>query len=159
MLLDEVELAEKELREGAGMLRQMGDVGHLSSVAPNLADVLVQRGHLEEALALTEEAEHLSIEGDMDAEVGWRRVRSKILARKGNLVEGVRLATEAVELARRTDFLDLHGVACLDLADVLRVAGRDGDAVPIIEEAIELFEQKGNLVLARRARTLLSAGR
>ena len=156
MLVGESERAERDLREGADMLRQMGDAGHLSSVAPQLADVVQTQGRMEEALALTEEAEHFSLGGDMDAEIGWRRVRSKILAREGQLKEGVRLATEAVELARRTDYLDLRGMACLDLAEVLRRAGTRGDAIPVLHEAIEMFEQKGNVVMAARARVTLA---
>ena len=156
MLVGESERAERDLREGADMLRQMGDAGHLSSVAPQLADVVQTQGRMEEALALTEEAEHFSLGGDMDAEIGWRRVRSKILAREGQLKEGVRLATEAVELARRTDYLDLRGMACLDLAEVLRRAGTRGDAIPVLHEAIEMFVQKGNVVMAARARVALA---
>jgi len=156
MLVGESERAERDLREGADMLRQMGDAGHLSSVAPQLADVVQTQGRMEEALALTEEAEHFSLGGDMDAEIGWRRVRSKILAREGQLKEGVRLATEAVELARRTDYLDLRGMACLDLAEVLRRAGTRGDAIPVLHEAIEMFVQKGNVVMAARARVTLA---
>jgi class 3 adenylate cyclase/tetratricopeptide (TPR) repeat protein len=156
MLVGEADRAEQDLREGTEMLRQMGDAGHLSSVAPQLADVLQAQGRMDEALALTEEAEHSSLEGDMDAEISWRRVRSKILAREGQLTDGVRLATEAVELARRTDYLDLRGIACLDLAEVLRRAGRGGDAIPVLQEAIEMFEQKGNVVMAVRARVALA---
>jgi len=54
MLVGESERAERDLREGADMLRQMGDAGHLSSVAPQLADVVQTQGRMEEALALTE---------------------------------------------------------------------------------------------------------
>jgi class 3 adenylate cyclase/tetratricopeptide (TPR) repeat protein len=156
LLVGDAERAEQDLREGVDMLRKMGDAGHLSSVAPQLADLLQAQGHTEEALALTEEAERLALGGDMDAEVGWRRVKSKILAHQGHLAEGVRLATEAVDLARRTDYLDMRGVACLDLGEVLRRAGRDGDAIPVLQEAIVMFDLKGNVVMAARTRALLT---
>ena len=156
MLVGEAERAEQDLREGVDMLRQMGDAGHLSSVAPQLADVLQMQGRMEEALALTEEGEHLSLEGDMDAEVGWRRVRSKILAQQGHLPEGVRLATEAVDLARRTDYIDIRGMACLDLAEVLLRAGQGDQAKLALQEAVEMFELKGNVVMAARARASLA---
>jgi class 3 adenylate cyclase/tetratricopeptide (TPR) repeat protein len=155
LLVGDAERAEQDLREGVDMLRKMGDAGHLSSVAPQLADLLQAQGHTEEALALTEEAERLALNGDMDAEVGWRRVKSKILAHQGHLAEGVRLATEAVDLARRTDYLDMRGVACLDLGEVLRRAGRDGDAIPVLQEAIEMFDLKGNVVMAAQTRAQL----
>jgi hypothetical protein len=43
----------------------------------------------------------------------------------------------------------------LDLAEVLRLAGRPSDAAAAIESAIDLFERKGNVVSAERARRLL----
>jgi tetratricopeptide (TPR) repeat protein len=155
-LAGERERPEQDLREAVDILRRIGDAGHLSSVAPLLADVLNEHGHTEEALALTEESEHASMSGDMDAQVSWRRVRSKILARRGDLAEGLRLANEAVELARRTDYLDMWGEACMDRAEVLRLAGQGDEAVRMLQEAIEKFELKGNVVMAARARALLA---
>jgi ATP/maltotriose-dependent transcriptional regulator MalT len=117
---------------------------------------LLTQGHTDEALALTDEAERASLDGDTDAQIGWRRVRSKILARQGHLAEGLRLATEALDLARRTDNLDLRGIVCVDLAEVLRRAGQGDNAIPILQEAIEAFELKGNMVMAARTRALLA---
>jgi len=155
-LAGEAERAEQDLREAVDILRHMGDAGHLSSVAPQLADVLQAQGRTEEALALTEEAEHASLKGDMDAQISWRRVRSKILALQGHLAEGLRMATEASDLARRTDYLDLRGMACLDLAEVLWRSGQGDRAIPALQEALEMFELKGNLVMAGRTRALLA---
>ena len=55
----------------------------------------------------------------------WRQARGKLLARRGELEEGERLAREAVALAEETDMLNVHGDALLDLAEVLALAGRD----------------------------------
>jgi tetratricopeptide (TPR) repeat protein len=156
MLVDDVEQAEQDLREAVDILRRMGDAGHLSSVAPQLADVLQSQGHIDEALALTEESEHNSLIGDVDAQIGWRRVKAKILARRGHLAEGVRLATEAVDMARGTDYFDLRGMVCLDLAEVLRRAGEGEAATTVLQEAIEMFELKGNVVMAARTRASLA---
>jgi class 3 adenylate cyclase/tetratricopeptide (TPR) repeat protein len=156
MLDGQFERAEQDLREAVDVLRHIGDSGHLSSVAPQLAEVLLEQGHTEEALALTEEAERASLDGDVDAQIGWRRVRSKILARQGHLAEGSRLATEALDLARRTDYLDLRGMVCMDLAEVLQRAGQGDSAIPVLHEAIEMFDLKGNLVMAARTRALLA---
>jgi class 3 adenylate cyclase/tetratricopeptide (TPR) repeat protein len=157
ILAGEFERAERDLREAVDILRRVGDPGHLSSVAPLLADLLYTQGRTEEALALTEEAEHLALGGDIDAEIAWRRVKSKILARKGHLADGVRLATEACDIARRTDYLELHATACMDLAEVLRLAEQEASAIPVLREAIEMFEQKGNVVMAERARAILKS--
>jgi class 3 adenylate cyclase/tetratricopeptide (TPR) repeat protein len=149
--------AEASLTEAVAFFREMGDVGHLSSYAPQLADEVSAQGRHAEALALTQEAEHAAIEGDTDAQVHWRRVQGKIMARLGNLDEGLRLVTEAADMARRSDDLDKLGRALLDLAEVLRMAGRQVDALVAANEAMAAYGQKGNVVLASRARVLADA--
>ena len=58
----------------------------------------------------------------------WRQARGKVLARRGELEEGERLAREAVALAEETDMLNAHADALLDLAEVLALAGQDARA-------------------------------
>src|SRR6266536_1506089 len=147
--------AEREFEEAVELFRRMGDVGHLSSYAPALAEALCAQGRYDEALPLTEEAERVSIADDMDAQVHWRRVRATILARRGQIEEAVRLATEAADLARRTDDLDKRGRALMDLAEVLKLAGRMQESGTAAREAVETFERKGNVVMTRAARLKL----
>ena len=142
------------MREAIDTFRGMGDLGHLASYGPALADALIPQGRFEEALMLTEEAERVAIQGDMDAQVHWRRVRAKIFAHRERVDEAIALATEAADLARRTDDLDKVGRSLLDLAEVLSLAGRV-EAKTAACDAIEVFERKGNIVLAERARELL----
>jgi len=40
---------------------------------------------------------------------------------------------------------------------VLRRAGRENESPPYVERALELYEQKGNVVAAGRARRILDA--
>ena len=61
------------------------------------------------------------------------------------------LATEAVELAAATDFLDLQGNTLLGLANVLQLAGKSEAAPPLLEQARQAFERKGNIVAEARA--------
>ena len=49
-------------------------------------------------------------------------------------------------LAQESDFLPAHADALADLAEVLRLAGREDEARAALEEAIVLYEQKGNLL-------------
>ena len=69
------------------------------------------------------------------------------------------LAREAVALVEPTDLLSHHGDAMLDLADVLRLSGRTGEAGGAACDALALYERKGNLVSAQRARLRLASGR
>jgi hypothetical protein len=44
----------------------------------------------------------------------------------------------------------------MDLAEVTRVTERPGDALPAVREALALYEQKGHVVAAGRARATLA---
>jgi hypothetical protein len=59
-------------------------------------------------------------------------------------------------LAAPTDYLDLRAETSADLAEVLRLAGRPEGSATASEEAIRLYEQKGNIVAASRLRSLLA---
>jgi hypothetical protein len=44
----------------------------------------------------------------------------------------------------------------MSLADVLRLASRDADAIPIIRRVVAISQQKGDLVTATKAKTRLA---
>jgi hypothetical protein len=48
-----------------------------------------------------------------------------------------------------------RGDARISLAEVRRLAQRPDEAIPALEEAVALYEQKGNEVSASKARALL----
>jgi hypothetical protein len=49
-----------------------------------------------------------------------------------------------------------QGRTLLDLAEVLELAHRDDEAAQLVETALDLFEQKGNVVVAEKTRVLLA---
>jgi hypothetical protein len=55
-----------------------------------------------------------------------------------------------------TDALIDHGECLLDLAEVLRAAGEHAEAVEAARGALALYEQKGNVVEAGRAKDFLA---
>jgi Flp pilus assembly protein TadD len=77
-----------------------------------------------------------------------------VLASRGELEEAESLAREAVEIAGRTDFLDLRAGVSLDLGEILRMAERPQQARESFAQALALYEQKGNVVGAERAKSL-----
>jgi class 3 adenylate cyclase/tetratricopeptide (TPR) repeat protein len=151
--------AERELAPVCDFLERMGELGFLSSITPLLADALLAQGRDADAFAVTERwpAERLTVPEDIDAHVGWRRVRAKAVARRGELGEAERLAREATDMAAQTDYADARNFALEDLAEVLRGAGRAEEAAAALDEAISLFEAKGDLASAARARAAASA--
>ena len=82
-------------------------------------------------------------------------MRAKVCASRGSLADAERLAREAIDIAARTGFLEMHADALLALADTLGSANRPKEARASVEEAIALYARKGNLVAAERARELL----
>jgi hypothetical protein len=56
-----------------------------------------------------------------------------------------------------TDLLELHGDVLVVLGDVLRRGGREQDGRDRIEQALALYERKGDVVSARATRERLGA--
>jgi tetratricopeptide (TPR) repeat protein len=150
LLAGDAAAAERVLRPACEGLERVGELSFLSSVAPLLMDALFAQGRDEEALGLTERwrPERLTVPEDADAQVGWRRVRAKVLARRGELDEAERLGREATAISSGTDFLDLHAHAVADLAQVLQLAGKHDESAAALQEAISLYERKGNVAAA-----------
>jgi tetratricopeptide (TPR) repeat protein len=142
--------AERVLRPACETLERIGELGYLASAAPLLTDALYLQGRDDEALLLTERwsPDRLTVPEDVDAQVGWRRVRAKLLARRGDVEAAEQLSREATASAARTDFLDLRAHAVADLGEVLRLAGRWEESAAAVQEAIRLYEQKGNIAAA-----------
>jgi tetratricopeptide (TPR) repeat protein len=148
--------AEREYRTAQRLYEETGSVGQASTMALELALVLSLEGRHEEALELTDLVEEWTTSDDLDIQVLWRRARAKALAGVGgDIHEAERLSREAVELSTATDDLNLHGDALIDLAEILSVSDHGGEAVAVIEEALRLYERKGNLVSSGRTRALL----
>jgi tetratricopeptide (TPR) repeat protein len=154
LLADDPVRAVAELRWGYEIVDEMGDRNSLSDVAAHLAEAVLLEDREAEALALTALSEENAAAEDLPVQIHWRATRAKALAAKGELADAERLASEAVSLAERTDFLNLHADALLALSEVLRHAGRWPDARVILAQAAELYERKGNVVSANRARNL-----
>jgi class 3 adenylate cyclase/tetratricopeptide (TPR) repeat protein len=150
------EAAERHLRDGYAELARMGEKAYLSTVAVDLAEALYRLDELAEAESFTRISEISADPTDLSSQIGWRSVRAKVLARRGRLDEAERLARDAVTLAEGTDYLDESGDAVSDLAEVLLLAGRRSEARDALAGALDLYEQKGNLVHADRARRTLS---
>jgi tetratricopeptide (TPR) repeat protein len=68
-----------------------------------------------------------------------------------------RLAREAISIVDTTDALGHQGDARADLADVLLAAGRRDEAAAVLGEALDRYERKQIIPLARRTRERLSA--
>jgi class 3 adenylate cyclase/tetratricopeptide (TPR) repeat protein len=158
LLAGDAAAAESELRAACEGTERMGELGYLSSIVPILVDALLMQERVDEALSLTERwrPERLTVPEDADAHAGWRRVRAKVLARKGDVSEAEPLGRSAVAIASATDYLEAHAMAVADLGEVLRLSGQPAESAAVLEDAIRLHEEKGNAAAATRLHGLLA---
>jgi ATP/maltotriose-dependent transcriptional regulator MalT len=115
------------------MLEQMGETGRLSTLAGILADVVYLQERYDEADSLAELSKRVAAPDDVASQMLWRSVRAKIAARRGDFDVAQALAQEAAALADSTDAFAMHGDVRMDLAEVLRLAGRPEEAAAALK--------------------------
>jgi tetratricopeptide (TPR) repeat protein len=150
----DLSIAEQQLRLDFEALDRMGERYHLPIIAGLLAKIIRDRGRDEEALPLLAMAEELTSANDTGSQAFWRSVRAPILARSGQLLKAEELAQSAVEMLRKTESPGLQADALGELTTVLVLAGKRDAALESIDEAISLYEAKGNLVSRNRLASL-----
>jgi tetratricopeptide (TPR) repeat protein len=145
------------LRVHCDDLRARGVTVALSTDASILGRALCALGEFDDVEALAAEGREYGAETDALTQALWRQVTALVQAHRGNHADAERLAREAVEYTRRTDSPWMQGDALCDLATVLEAGGRVEDTLTALRSALELYEQKGIIPLARRTRERLAA--
>jgi tetratricopeptide (TPR) repeat protein len=146
--------AEAELRTSYEELREMGEKTFLAENAAQLAQALYAQGRYDEAERFVQVSEGAS--SGRAQKAYWGPARAKLLARRGDATAADALARESVAIWAERDNLLWHGYALMDLAEVVRLAGRAEEAVSVVEQAVALFERKGIVPAAEAARSLLA---
>jgi predicted ATPase/class 3 adenylate cyclase len=157
LLANDSAAAEAELRRDHAALAAMGERNYISTTAAFLAEALYRQGRDDDALAMTEESEAIAAADDVTTQCLWRGVRAKILARRGRHREAEPMAAEAVRIIGAAQDPYSQGYAYLDFAEVLRLAGRAGDALQAVAEATVRFGAKEDVASLERAARLRSA--
>jgi predicted ATPase/class 3 adenylate cyclase len=142
------------LRQSFATLDQGGERAFLSTIAGFLAHALYEEGNDDEAERFSRESEDAAAPDDVLSQVLWRTARAKVRARQGDIERAEALAREAVRLGEPTDLVNTRADALSDLAEVLALGGRLKEALAALEEATQLYAQKGNLTALQRARSV-----
>jgi tetratricopeptide (TPR) repeat protein len=129
---------------------------NLSTGAPTLGRSLCLVGRYDEAEPFAEQGRTLGDEQDATTQALWRQVRALVLGHRGEHAEGERLAREAVDIIERTDGLNLQGNALCDLAEVLASAGRTDEAAATLARALDRYQSKRNVPMARAVQERLA---
>ncbi len=155
LLAGDLPAAERLLRADHDALTALGERYLLASVDGKLARALYTLDAFDEARSLAEGVRAMAMDDDLDAQAMWRSVLAMLLARAGQTEEAIALSHEAVQLRRQSDAIVLLADALDDFGEVLRFSGRDDESRAVRNEALRLYEQKGDVVSAGRVRTLL----
>ena len=156
-LAGDLEAAERDLRRDFEKLSALGDRYLLPTVASLLARAVCAQGRYAEAVELHATAEKLADNDDVETRAVLQCVRARLLAADGALVGAERAAADAVAMLRQIEAPDLRADCTVTLAEILLAALRLEDARTAFEEALALYELKGNRVSAERTRAALSA--
>jgi tetratricopeptide (TPR) repeat protein len=150
ILAGDLDTAESHLRRDDELLAELGERYFRSTVAGMLGRVLLLRDDPSEAEGFVVLAEALSEADDAWSQVLWRSARARLLADEapGRALE---LAQGAVDFAESTADLELRGDAWSDLGEVHASVGNEDDAVNALEQALALYQRKGDATSAVRA--------
>jgi class 3 adenylate cyclase/tetratricopeptide (TPR) repeat protein len=143
-------------KEGCRLFEELDQPALLSTSAGLLAQAYYALDRPEEACGWADRAAELDAGDDAWTQMLWRQVRAKVHARRGKHSEAERLAREAIEISGDTEMPNSQASAFADLAEVLALAGRPEDAAEALEQALERYERKENLVMAERVRARLA---
>jgi tetratricopeptide (TPR) repeat protein len=116
-----------------------------------------EQGRYDDAFASLSAIDEAPAPTDREWLIKRTGVPARLLARRGRLDEAEALAREGVALAADSEFVVLHADVLLDLAEVLELAGDLEEARAATEEAVSIYERKGNVAAARKAGSAVNA--
>jgi tetratricopeptide (TPR) repeat protein len=148
--------AERAYRRNYEILDVLGDEGHKSTAAAGLARALIPLGRHDEAERFAVIAREAAAEDDLASQALGRTAQALVLAVRGN-PDAEDLAREGVGmfLEARSEAPDTVGDAWFDVAQVLRMIGKQGEAAEPAREALALYERKGNRPASAIARAFI----
>ena len=157
MLAANYESAEEHLQVAYDFYSTHGLPAFAASAAAMRARALCWLGRYSEAEQLAKKGRDLAHASDAFTQACWRQAAALVHTARGDLDGAERVAREAVVFTQKTDSPGFQGDAFYDLAEVLAAADRRAAAVAALNDALECYEQKGNIPLARRTRERLAA--
>ena len=157
LIAGDYQAAAGHLRNACHALEAIGSLNELSTYAPLLGFALCELGDYDEAERLAQQGRELGDPDDVMTQRIWRQTLALVHAARGRHAEAERLAREAVDYSLRSDSPAQQGDALCGLAEVLEAAGRRDDAIAAWREALNRYERKGIIPLARRVRERLAA--
>ena len=135
--------AEREFRVALASTRELGERESTARVAAGLASTLFAQGKHDEAAAFAAESAQAAPPETVEAQARSLAAVARAASAASNHYRAENIARQAVDRAPQ-DMPNLRGDVMVDLAQVLRAAGREREAMAIADGAARLYEGKGN---------------
>jgi tetratricopeptide (TPR) repeat protein len=152
LLAGDPEAAERALHDATDALEAIGYRTFRAVATARLAQALFAQQRFDDAGEVAAETLRSAAIDDVFPRVVCLAVSGKVLRRRDTTGEAECRCRLACHVAATTDDLELHGGALIDLAHVLSLDRREDEAAARTAEAITLYERKGDVVSAGRAR-------
>ena len=156
-LAGDLPAAEAALRKACRVLEELGEKGFLSTRAACLALCLALQDRPAEAEEFVELARQTMANDDWNTVNLIHMAQAAVHMSRGSLSEAEEHSREALAAAADTDMPNFKGDSLVQLADILAASGRPDEATAAYAEALELYEQKENLVAAERVGRAIEA--
>jgi len=154
MLAGDDAAAERAARGGCEQLDRLGEHAFLSTQSCQLADALYALERYEESGQWAARGLELGSSDDLATQLLGLSVRSRLLARKGDISAALALAEQVDRLARTSDDPRDPADAALNRAEINYLAGNHARASEMIDEAINHYLRKGATAYVARASRL-----
>jgi class 3 adenylate cyclase/tetratricopeptide (TPR) repeat protein len=145
MLFGLDEEAERRFRIAVEGLDRLGETAFNSTLSAKLALACGELGKWDEAERLALRARELGAADDVASQFAWRDGLARVLAHRGQAMEALALADEAVALAESTDYIADTAALRVLRAQVYAQLGRIDEARADLRGAEALLERKGSL--------------
>jgi tetratricopeptide (TPR) repeat protein len=156
LLAGDFSRAEAILVESCAALRGAGDAAWLATNTASLAEAVYRLGRFEEALELSAFALATAPTGHLTSLSPATRANALALAAVGRIDEATEVAARLLDMLADSDALNECGEASAAAAEVLQRAGQSSEARLRWEDALRMFEEKGNAVATDRVRVRLA---
>ena len=155
MLAGNYEEAATAFRQSVDLHEQMGERTFGSTMAALLADALLALRRFDEAEHFARVSERDAASDDLASQMLFRSVLARVFAERGEAKAARSMAVSAVSVASTTDNHESHANVLMNVAAAYRALGDAEQAARLVNEALQLYEAKGNVVSAERARQTL----
>ena len=142
---------DKAFEEAIDHFRNLGMERDVARVETAIANYMIETGRDEDTRWVDRALARLEPEGDSEDLARALSTKGRHLFLHGEFVEAEPLLRRSLELAERFDSLLVQAQVKTSLGSVIRLLGREGEGLALVEEALELARAAGDPATYTRA--------